>query len=32
MTEKEKRDKSELYNVMEDNQLLEEMRKAKLLC
>ena len=32
MTEKEKRDKGELYNVMEDNQLLEEMRKAKLLC
>ena len=32
MTEKEKRDKQELYNANYDNEIIEEMKKAKDLC
>ena len=32
MTEKEKRDKGELYNLINDKEMLMEIRKAKLLC
>ena len=29
MTEKEKRDKQELYNANYDNEIIEEMKKSK---
>ena len=32
MTEKEKRDKGELYNISKDKTLFEELRKCKVLC
>lgn len=32
MTEKEKRDKQELYNANYDNEIIEEMKKTKDLC
>lgn len=32
MTEKEKRDKQELYNANYDNEIIEEMKESKDLC